>query len=140
MSRIRKSFDVELPLRALFEAPTVAQLSERVEKARQERSGHELPPLIKTAREGPLPLSFAQQRLWFLDQLEPGNPLYNIPQALRIRGALDVGALEQSLAEIVHRHEALRTRFELVENQPAQVISERGNVQLPTTDLRALAG
>jgi acyl carrier protein len=123
MSRIRQSFGVELPLRALFEAPTIAQISERVEKARETRSSHALPPLVKTARDRTLPLSFAQQRLWFLDQLEPGNPLYNIPQMIRLRGLLDVDALRRSLNEIVRRHEALRTRFALVDNEPAQIIS-----------------
>jgi amino acid adenylation domain-containing protein len=139
MSRIRQSFGVELPLRALFEAPTIAQISERVEKARETRSSHALPPLVKTARDRTLPLSFAQQRLWFLDQLEPGNPLYNIPQMIRLRGLLDVDALRRSLNEIVRRHEALRTRFALVDNEPAQVISPPIALELPTTQLDDLS-
>ena len=89
LARLRTSVGVELPLRALFEAPTVAALSERIEAAR--RAGAPLPPpLVAAPRTGALPLSFAQQRLWFLDQLEPDSPVYNIPAAVRLDGPLDV--------------------------------------------------
>jgi FkbH-like protein len=94
IARIRHALGVELPLRALFEAPTVEKLSERAEIARRVNRGLELPPLARAPREENLPQSFAQQRLWFLDQLQPGNPLYNIPQMIRMRGVLNVDALQ----------------------------------------------
>src|SRR6266699_6152331 len=79
--------------------------------------------ITRSRRNGTAPLSFAQQRLWFLDQLAPGSPVYNISEGLRLKGALDVTALEQSLKEIVRRHEAVRTTFRAVDGQPVQVIS-----------------
>jgi len=84
------------------------------------------------------PASFAQQRLWFLSQLEPDSTAYNMPIALRVRGALDVAALEQGLAEIVRRHAALRTTFEVREGQPMQFVAPRLSVTLPVVDLREL--
>ena len=89
------------------------------------------PPATRTA-----PLSFAQQRLWFLDQYEPDNILYNIPAAIRLNGALNVKALEQSLNEIVKRHEALRTTFAVVERPPVQVINEPRDFRLTVIELR----
>lgn len=90
------------------------------------------------SRSGILPLSFAQQRLWFLDQMEPGNPLYNIPGALRLKGSLNVTALEQSFNEIVRRHEVLRTTFKAVDGQPVQVIDPNLRLTLPILDWRQL--
>ena len=84
------------------------------------------------------PLSFAQQRLWFLDQLEPDSCLYNIPTAMCLTGSLDVTALEQSLNQIVHRHETLRTTFSVVEDQPVQVIAPTLSLTLPVVDLHEL--
>ena len=118
VSRLRDAFAVELPLRMLFEAPTVAALAERVEAARHGGRARSAPPIRRVERSGPLPLSFAQQRLWFLDQLEPGSPSYNIPLAVRLVGALDVPALERALDEVVRRHEVLRTTF-AAERRPA---------------------
>ena len=83
----------------------------------------------------PSPLSFAQARLWFLDQLEPGSSLYNIPSAIRLEGALDVEALASSLDALVERHETLRTRFEVEDENPVQVIAPALKVPLPITDL-----
>src|SRR6185369_7916162 len=112
LSRLRGAFGVELPLRDLFEAPTVARLAVRVEAARRALgtgAGAPAPPLVPAPREGPLPLSFAQRRLWFIDQLEPGSPLYSMPMALRIEGPLDAGMLALCLGDIERRHESLRT-------------------------------
>src|SRR5882724_9862228 len=81
------------------------------------------------------PLSFSQQRLWFLDQYEPNSSVYNIPSALRLAGKLNVPALEQSLKEIVRRHEALRTTLSMLEGQPIQVVAPSVNVALPVVDL-----
>ena len=87
---------------------------------------------------GPLPLSFAQQRLWFLDQLAPGNPVYNIPWVMRLAGPLDVAALEAALGEVVRRHEVLRTTFSTVGEKPVQVIAPALVLTLGVTDLRHL--
>ncbi|HEV2735383.1 MAG TPA: amino acid adenylation domain-containing protein, partial [Longimicrobiaceae bacterium] len=111
-SRVRGAFGVELPLRALFEAPTVTALSARVDALLREDGGTQAPPLLPVPRDGrPLPLSFAQQRLWFIAQMAPESPAYNMPYALRLRGPLDPAALERALAEVVRRHESLRTTF-----------------------------
>src|SRR5207249_10365057 len=111
VSQIREAFQIELPLRSMFEAPTVAALAERIAAAQHHTPDLLPPPLRPVARNQPLPLSFAQQRLWFLDQLEPGSSTYNIPLALRLIGPLDVSALAQSLNTIVQRQESLRTSF-----------------------------
>ncbi|HVH13856.1 MAG TPA: condensation domain-containing protein, partial [Longimicrobium sp.] len=137
-SRVRDGFGVELPLRALFEAPSVAALAGRVDALLREGAGTAAPPLVPIARDGDAPLSFAQQRLWFIDQLQPGSAAYNIPVALRMRGALDVAVLERSLSEIVRRHEALRTTFAAAGGEPVQVIHPAAPVVIPIQDLRHL--
>ncbi|MBZ5721324.1 MAG: amino acid adenylation domain-containing protein, partial [Acidobacteriia bacterium] len=139
IARIRQALGAELPLRAMFESPTVAELTPRIEAARRAGRAWQAPPLGPRTRKKNPPLSFAQQRLWFLDQLEPGNPLYNIPQMIRMRGALHVEALEKSLNQIVRRHEALRTTFVTVANQAVQVIAAELSLPLPITDLSNLS-
>jgi hypothetical protein len=129
VSRIRQAFQVELPLRALFEAPSVAGLTERVESLQRQREGLSAPPITPVSRDRTLPLSFAQLRLWFLDQLEPQNPLYNVPYIVRLRGPLEIEILRKSLQEIVRRHEVLRTTFQTVEDHPVQAIA--AELQLP---------
>ncbi|MEG4234725.1 amino acid adenylation domain-containing protein [Microcoleus sp. Pol11C3] len=139
ISRVREAFGVELPLHTLFEEPTLAGLAKSVETAsRAEKGSLQALPISPISREGDLPLSFAQQRLWFLDQLMSGTPLYNLPNALVLKGSLNVTALEQSLSEIVRRHEALRTTFSAVNGQPIQVIHAPVTLLLPIVDLREL--
>ena len=138
VSRIRQAFQVELPLRALFEAPTVAGLAERTEALGREKQGLEAPPIARVQRDQALPLSFAQQRLWFLDQLEPNNPLYNVPRTIRLTGTLQADALEKALNEIVRRHETLRTSFTTVNDEPVQVIAPSLAAPLALTDLTSL--
>ncbi|MCK5571648.1 MAG: amino acid adenylation domain-containing protein, partial [Bacteroidetes bacterium] len=116
-SRIRKAFGVELPLRTIFEYSTVAAVAREVEKALRENRQIEVPPLQRVARSDEMPLSFAQQRLWFLDQLIPGSPLYNIVGAVRLAGPLDPEVLDRCLAEIIRRHESLRTVFHSVDGK-----------------------
>ncbi len=139
ISRIRAVFGVELPLRALFEGPTIAEMAVRVEEIRR-ADLPVLPPVVPVERTGALPLSFAQERLWFIDQLEPGSAVYNIPMAWRLGGALDRAALERALGEIVRRHEALRTTFKEVEGSPVQVVAPFGGFALPVEDLSGLSG
>lgn len=107
VARLRTAFGIELPLRALFEAPTPRGLAERVDAAHRVEAS----AIVPIARDRELELSFAQQRLWFFEQLDPGSALYNISSALRIRGPLDVGVLARVFHEIVRRHEALRCVF-----------------------------
>lgn len=136
MSRIRESFGVELPLKDLFEAPTIAELALKIEQARLQTAGIKMPPLTRQPRDGHLPLSFAQQRLWFLDQLSPDSPFYNIPAAVRIKGQLNVQALEQAVNEIIRRHEVLRTIFVNNNGQPEQKILDEVQFELPVIDLQ----
>ncbi|HEV7518607.1 MAG TPA: condensation domain-containing protein, partial [Thermoanaerobaculia bacterium] len=144
MSRVRQASGVELPLRRLFERPTVAGLAVEVAAAMvRARVGDALaaPPLQRAPRTGPLPLSFAQERLWFLDQLEPGSAAYNIPAALRLSGRLErsaVAALAAGLGEIVRRHEALRTTFRPGAQGPVQVFVPALAARLPAVDLAGL--
>jgi amino acid adenylation domain-containing protein len=134
-SRVKAVLGVELPLRTLFAAPTVAGLAAELERSAGETG---TPPLVRADRSGELPLSFAQQRLWFLEQLQPGSPAYNMPVALRLRGKLSVPALRASLSEVVRRHEALRTVFGLSAGQPIQRILPPAAVPLGVVDLMAL--
>jgi amino acid adenylation domain-containing protein len=136
VSRIREAFQVEMPLRRLFELPTVADLAESVDAGRG--AGLLASPIAPVPRDGELPLSFAQQRLWFIDQLEPGGSVYNFPAAVRLKGPLNMAALKQSLDEIVKRHEALRTTFAIVDGRPVQVIAPHLTLALPIVDLRGL--
>ncbi|HEU4454891.1 MAG TPA: amino acid adenylation domain-containing protein, partial [Longimicrobium sp.] len=139
VSRVRDAFGVELPLRAVLEHPTLAAQAREVEALRGAGEGtRAAPPLVALPREGALPLSFAQQRLWFLHQLDPSSAAYNVPAALRLRGALDERALARALAEVVRRHEALRTRFEARGGVAAQVVDASAALAVPSVDLSAL--
>ena len=141
MSRLPKLLRVELPLRTLFEAPTVAQLAEVIETKTGKASEIEADriPLIPVERGGGLPLSFAQQRLWVLAQLEPHGTAYNIPIALRVFGALNLPVLEESINEVVHRHEMLRTTFGSVDGKAIQIPAPSLKVSLPVIDLQHLS-
>ncbi|MEH2110842.1 amino acid adenylation domain-containing protein [Nostoc sp.] len=107
-------------------------------EASNRTNNHSFKPLVPISRSGNLPLSFAQQRLWFLDQLIPNNPFYNIPLALHLTGSLKLAALEQTFNEIVQRHEALRTTIVVQKGQPVQVINPTLTIPLPIIDLRQL--
>ncbi|MDZ7399742.1 MAG: amino acid adenylation domain-containing protein [candidate division KSB1 bacterium] len=137
-SRIRDAFGIELPLRHLFESPTVEALARIIDRERLSAQGLEAPPIQRIPRDQDLPLSFAQQRLWFLDQLEPNSPFYNIPSAMRLSGHLNKEALKRSIAEIVRRHETLRTTFKAVKGKPYQVIAEDFSVTINEIDLSHL--
>ncbi|HZI16901.1 MAG TPA: amino acid adenylation domain-containing protein, partial [Myxococcus sp.] len=138
ISRLRAAFGVELSVRALFSAPTVAGLAREVDEAVRTGHGLHAPPLRPVARTGPLPLSFAQQRLWFIDQLEQGSAAYNNLAALRIEGDLDLSALERCFQEVTERHEALRTTFASDEGAAVQRIAPSAAVSLETLDLTRL--
>ncbi|HVR96505.1 MAG TPA: amino acid adenylation domain-containing protein, partial [Thermoanaerobaculia bacterium] len=134
VSRVRAVLGVELPLRQLFESPTVSGLARAVRGGRESQT----PPIVPVPRGGDLPLSFAQQRLWLLDQLEPGGTRYNIPSVLRLTGRLDLPAFAAALDEVVRRHEVLRTTFVLVGDAPVQVVAPAQRMALPVVDLSGL--
>ncbi|HEX7238935.1 MAG TPA: amino acid adenylation domain-containing protein, partial [Longimicrobiaceae bacterium] len=138
VSRVQPAFGVELPLRAVFEAQTVAELAAHVDAERRAGTAPAPPPLVRVPREGPLPPSFAQRRLWFIDRLEPGSTAYNVPLPLRLRGALDARTLERAIGEVVRRHEALRTVFDEVDGEPVQTVRPAGALPLPVCDLSGL--
>src|SRR5262249_6189123 len=138
-ARVRKLLGVETPLRSLFENPTVSGLSREVEEALRGGAGRRCEAMKAVSREGDLPLSFAQQRLWVLDQLELGNASHNIPMAVRLTGQLDFFALEEALNIIVKRHEILRTIFAVKGGRPIQVIKAPLRLNIPCCDLRELS-
>ena len=119
ISRIRASLDVEIAIRALFEAPTVEMLAQRLHEGEAAR-----PALVRLPRPAEIPLSFAQRRLWFLHRLEGPSATYTIPLAVRLTGALEPAALEAGLGDVVERHESLRTVFPETLGVPRQLILE----------------
>jgi len=135
-ARLRSSFHIELPLRKLFELPTISMLAACVGgELRRSQSGIVDAPIVPVARGGALPLSSAQQRLWFLHKLDPDAIAYNIPAAYRIAGVLDIAALNGALNEIVRRHESLRTAIVEDHGRPAQRILTSAELALPLVDL-----
>ncbi|HEU5229109.1 MAG TPA: amino acid adenylation domain-containing protein, partial [Ktedonobacteraceae bacterium] len=139
LAHLYKALEVDLPLRTIFEHPTLAAFAEQVEMALWYQDKSSLPALNVRTRPALLPLSFAQQRLWFLYQLDPESPFYNVPTALRLHGWLHVEALEQSLSEIVLRHEALRTTIDEMDGEPVQRIHEPFQVPFSIIDLQHLS-
>ena len=134
VSRMHDTFWVKLSPHSLFESQTVAELSERLEEARCSiESREQLRPVV---RDDDPPLSFAQERMWFLEQFDPGSSLYNISTAYRLSGDLNVAALEKGLNEIVRRHDSLRTTFRVKEGQPVQIIAPTLALSVPVVDLR----
>jgi amino acid adenylation domain-containing protein len=138
MSRIRSAFQLDLPLRLLFQHPTVAGLAACVDEASRAGRDIDSSPLVPMPRASAIPVSFAQRRLWFLDQLEPGSASYHISRALRVKGRLDLPALRQSLEALLARHESLRTTFTWVDREPVQVISPARKMDVQVVDLTAL--
>ncbi|AKJ96694.1 peptide synthetase [Pseudomonas chlororaphis] len=141
LSRIRRRLNVNLPLRTLFERGTLEQLAAAVDRQREapvESAGDS--DIALAPRHQPLPLSFSQQRLWFLDRFEGPSAAYNMSTVVRLRGALDIPALQAALQTVLERHESLRTAFQLNGNQPCQVISPAPVVDLTPTELAPLDG
>ncbi len=147
-TRMRNIFEIDVPVRALFESPTIAELAEVIE-AGLKLSGKEISEgdngairqrqSLLVQRPSLFPLSYQQEQLWFLDRFNPGNAFYNVPMTWRLKGDLDVPRLERSLQEIVRRHEILRTCFVMGEDEePRQKVVEEHRCALPVVDLRQL--
>ncbi|NER99131.1 MAG: amino acid adenylation domain-containing protein, partial [Symploca sp. SIO1B1] len=137
LARISEKFNSELSLKTIFAAPTIAQLAKHLDSAKTETS---LPPLVPTPtlRENKIPLSLAQQRLWFLDRLETNKSIYNLFRGFRLMGKIDVGCLEKAVETIIERHEILRTSFDLVDGFPVQAIAPSLPFSLDISDLQDL--
>jgi amino acid adenylation domain-containing protein len=129
VSRVRTTLGVELPVRALFEAPTVAELAQRLAGGDRAR-----PALARSVRPQALPLSYAQQRIWFENNLEGPSPTYNMPFAFRLTGVLDTPALRAALDDLVARHEPLRTTFPVLDGTPEQRVVPSADAEAPFTE------
>ncbi|MEM1169666.1 MAG: amino acid adenylation domain-containing protein [Cyanobacteria bacterium P01_H01_bin.35] len=135
ISRIKQFLSAEISVKDLFESPTIAELEQLIQNSTKRQT----PPIEPIPRNGePLPLSWAQERMWFLDQLEEESATYNIPKALRIKGNFNYDAFTRAMAEIIHRHEVLRTRFEAIDGIPGQVIEPDINFQVQVIDWQHL--
>ncbi|NJM68702.1 MAG: amino acid adenylation domain-containing protein [Acaryochloris sp. RU_4_1] len=144
ISKLRQDLQVEIPLRCLFESPTISGLAQYLEQSlstqtQADIAASPIPTIPKRHTHNPCPLSFAQDRLYFLAQLEPNSSAYNIPCTLRLRGSLRIEILERCFAEIQHRHEILRTRFTQANQQPVQVIEPSAIAPLAIIELQPLS-
>ena len=139
LSRVREHCQCEVPLGALFQESTIANLSTIIDRSHNTDPTAALPQIHRADRDQELPLSFSQQRLWFLDQLVPGEAFSNMPTTVRLTGRLDYRALKRSLNEIVRRHESLRTNFTSTVGRPRQVVTPTLNLTLSLIDLSGLS-
>ncbi|MGD1704335.1 amino acid adenylation domain-containing protein [Dapis sp. BLCC M229] len=141
ISRLRETFKIEMPLRSIFEASTVAQLEAQLNRRSQNNEQLPIAPAIeRVSREQDLPLSFAQERLWFLHQLEEGDTsAYNMPSVWQLTGELNIDALEKALTEIIRRHEVLRTSFQSVSGVARMALAPECQLTLAVIDLRELS-
>ena len=139
VSRVEEMFLVDFPLRTIFDSPTIAQLAEyiRIEQRRQVGNAS-LPPIVAVSRTEPLPLSYSQQRMWFMYQLAPDGMAYNMPTALSMRGRLDRSALAHAVEGLVRRHESFHTTFAMTTEGPVQIIGQPQVRHWEEFDLRLL--
>jgi amino acid adenylation domain-containing protein len=135
-SRLRNAFGIDVPLRALFESPTIAGQAETIEALRRSGGALDTPTIEPSPRDGAVPASFAQQALWFLDQLDPGRPTFNVSAAVRVQGDLDVDALDHAFSEIVRRHDVLRASFAAVDGELVQRTDSAPVARMEVLDLR----
>jgi amino acid adenylation domain-containing protein len=138
ISRVRERLGVEIGVRSLFEKPTLEEFAREVEERMREGRSGRMPVIERRKRKGAERLSYEQEGLWFIDQLQPGSATYNIPTYLRISGELHILALEQGLSEVARRHETLRTTFSISNGEPVQVIGAAELIKLPIVDLSGL--
>jgi amino acid adenylation domain-containing protein len=138
VARAQLAFEVEVSVGDLFLCPTIREMGELIERRREEGADFAVTAIELRERPERLPLSFSQERVWFLEQLLPGNTAYNAYVTIRFDGTLDIDALQRSLDEIVRRHEILRTSFKAIDGRPAQQIEEPETVDMPIIDLSDL--
>ena len=138
LARVREYLKVEVPVRSIFEAPTLEQFARLIEEQISHGRQSELTTITKVSRDGELPLSYSQQRMWFIEQLSSGVGALNIALGVRLKGPLNVPALEQTFGEIIRRHEGLRTIFPEVDTRPVQIIQSPATFNLPVADLSTL--
>ncbi|MDV3058204.1 non-ribosomal peptide synthetase [Pseudomonas paracarnis] len=138
ISRTRQACDVELPLRTLFEASELGDFAEQVGLIQATGQRNQQTAIAKVDRSQPVPLSYSQQRMWFLWQMEPDSPAYNVGGMARLRGVLDVGRFEAALQALIMRHETLRTTFPSVDGVACQKVSAQTNVRMDWQDFSAL--
>ncbi|AOX02682.1 hypothetical protein BJP34_27465 [Moorena producens PAL-8-15-08-1] len=136
ISQLRVTFNREIPLRQVFESPTIALISPKLTQLLTTENQLSLPLIQPRTDSEQLPLSSAQKRLWFLNQLEGSSATYNIPAAFRITGNLIINALEQALSEIISRHEVIRTSFSTINGKPIQVIHPDSTININVVDLQ----
>ncbi|MDP1419335.1 non-ribosomal peptide synthase/polyketide synthase [Peribacillus simplex] len=139
VSRIQEVFQIELPVRELFEYSTVEALAKRLDQLRKGDKKREIPPLMPMERGGAIPLSYAQERLWFIDQFTPNSALYNMPMVCRLTGNWVPEALETGWNQLIERHESLRTVFHEVDGHPVQQIQPYAFRSLSQMDLTMLS-
>ena len=140
IARLCGGFNVDIALRKLFELPTVAALARHIDQLRHSEFCTNIAPIVPATRAQPLPLSFSQRRLWYLQKVDTNLSAYNIPAAFRVKGDLDSAALEQALNEMIARHEVLRSCVREVDGQPWQEILPSLRIELPVIDLSQLSG
>lgn len=140
LARVRQTWAVDLPLRAVFEAPTLSQMAERLDGLlAQPASATTMPVLRPVARQAEMPLSLSQQRLWLVDRLHGPAAAYNMAATLELRGELDMAALQATFAALLERHEVLRTAYPDRDGEPCAIIAQQLDFPLPLRDLSALA-
>ncbi|GGO96048.1 type I polyketide synthase [Wenjunlia tyrosinilytica] len=135
VARVRRRFGVDIAVKAVLQAPTVARLAQRV-RATGQGGQHTDTPLLRVPRHDLMPLSFGQESLWLAEELHGPSATYNIPGAVRLIGRLETGALRRSLRQVIQRHEVLRTTIHAVDGLPGQRVHDELNVELPVRDVR----
>ncbi|HYR08485.1 MAG TPA: condensation domain-containing protein, partial [Longimicrobium sp.] len=139
VARVRDALAVELPLRTLFEAPTLGAMAAAIDRLLRADVAAAAPPIVHRPHQGTAPASFAQERLWFVDKMDGGGAVYHIPSAQLLAGPVDPEAMRRAVEEVVRRHETLRTALPEVDGVPVQRISPPGRVEVPFIDLSALS-
>ncbi|PEM67651.1 non-ribosomal peptide synthetase [Bacillus pseudomycoides] len=139
ISRIRKKFNIEIPLRGIFEYPVLKYYCKQLDKELLKERFILNDEILSIEKEKECPLSFSQERIWFFDQMEPGNSVYNLDYSIEITGELDISLLEASLNFVVNRHEILRTTFQEVDGNPVQVIALESYIPVSYVDLRYIS-
>ncbi|HXQ74652.1 MAG TPA: condensation domain-containing protein, partial [Pyrinomonadaceae bacterium] len=139
LARVREYLKVEVPVRSVFEAPTLEGFARVIQEQLSAGRQSELAAIERVPREGELPLSFSQQRMWFFEQISEGVGAFNIALGVRLTGSLNISTLDQTVSEIIRRHEGLRTVFPAVNAEPVQIIQAPPRFKLPMVDLSTLS-